>query len=108
MQRREFIKLSGAALGSAFLLAGLSGQLATLPVEATFQGKLFRGYRNDGDIFVSEDAGESWQLHARLGHQYSIDDLFVDATDQMHARVGFMQYRFQLFLSKDGKQWKIA
>ena len=108
MQRREFLKLGGAALGSTLLLAGVSRQLATLPVEAQSRGKHFRGYRNDGDIFVSEDAGETWQLHARLGSQYSIDDLFVDAADQMYAQVGFMGYRFQLFLSEDGKQWKTA
>src|SRR5918996_5443768 len=108
MQRREFLKLSGAALGSTLLLAGVSRQLATLPVEAISRGKHFRGYRNDGDIFVSEDAGETWQLHARLGSQYSIDDLFVDAADQMYAQVGFMGYRFQLFLSEDGKQRKTA
>jgi len=47
-------------------------------------------------------------LHTRLGSEYSIDDLFVDSSDQMYARVGFMQYHFQLFLSKDGKQWKTA
>lgn len=106
MQRREFLKFMGAALGSTFALAGLSHQLAALPVEAIFQGKHFRGYRNQGDIFVSEDDGETWQLHARLGSEYSIDDLFVDAADQMHARVGFLQYQFQLFLSEDGRQWK--
>ncbi|HJS20763.1 MAG TPA: hypothetical protein VJ785_18600 [Anaerolineales bacterium] len=106
MQRREFLKLSRAGLGSALLLTGLSRQLAALPVETKFQGRLFRGYRNDGDIFVSEDAGETWQLHARLGSQYSIDDLFTDAADQMYARVGFMGYHFQLFLSNDGRQWK--
>ena len=105
MQRREFLKLWGAALGSALLLTRLSRELA-LPVEAKFQGKHFRGYRNQGDIFVSEDEGETWHLHARLGPHYSIDDLFVDGAQQMYARVGFMQYHFQLFLSKDGKQWK--
>lgn len=108
MERREFLKLAGAGLGSAVLLTGLSRQLAALPVEAIFQGKHFRGYRNDGDIFVSEDNGESWQLHTRLGSQYSIDDLFIDVTDQMYARVGFMEYQFQLFLSEDGTQWKTA
>ena len=56
MQRREFLKLSGAALGSTLLLTGLSHQLAAaLPVEAQSRGRHFRGYRNDGDIFVSED-----------------------------------------------------
>ena len=106
MQRREFLKLWGAALGSTVLLTGLSGQLAALPVEAKSQGKLFRGYRNQGDILVSEDSGVTWQLHARLGSEYSIDDLFVDAAEKMHARVGFMEHHFQLFLSEDGKQWK--
>jgi hypothetical protein len=109
MQRREFLKLSGAALGSTLLLTGLSSQLAAaLPVEAQSRGTHFRGYRNDGDIYVSGDAGESWQLHTRLGSEYSIDDLFVDSSDQMYAQVGFMQYHFQLFLSKDGKQWRSA
>ena len=106
MQRREFLKLSGAAFASSLLPIGLSRQLTTLPVEAKYQGKLFRGYRNQGDIFVSEDAGKTWQLHTRLGSEYSIDDLFVDTADQMNARVGFMQHHFQLFLSKDGQQWK--
>src|SRR5262245_54991690 len=108
MQRRDFLKLSGAVFASTILPIGLSRQLATLPVEATYQGKLFRGYRNQGDIFVSEDAGETWQLHTRLGSQYSIDDLFVDLANQVYARVGFMQHHFQLFLSKDGRQWKTA
>ena len=106
MQRREFLKLWGAALGSTLVLTGLAHQLADLPVEATFQGKQFRGYRNQGDIFVSEDDGTTWQLHSRLGPQYSIDDLIVERTDQMYAQVGFTGYQFKLFLSKDGKQWK--
>jgi hypothetical protein len=108
MQRREFLKLSGAALGSTVLATGLFRQLAALPVEAKSQGKHFRGYRNKGDIFVSRDAGETWQLHAKLGSEYSIDDFFVDSADQLYARVGFMQYHFDLFLSEDGTQWKIA
>ena len=105
MERREFLKLWGAALGSTLFLTGVSHQLATLPVEAISQGRHFRGYRNQGDIFVSEDTGMTWQLHARLGSQYSIDDLFVDAMDQMYARVGFMRYQFQLILSEDGTRW---
>jgi hypothetical protein len=108
MERREFLKLAGAGLGSTLLLTGLSRQLAELPVQAKSRGKAFRGYRNDGDIFVSEDDGETWELHTRLGSQYSIDDLFVDTADQMHARIGFMQFHFQLFLSEDGKQWVTA
>jgi len=106
MQRREFLKLSGAALGSTLLLTGLFHKVSALPVEARSAGKHYRGYRSDGDIFVSQDAGETWQLHTRLGSQYSIEDLFVDSSDQMYARVGFMQYHFHLFLSKDGDQWK--
>jgi len=107
MQRREFLKLSGAALGSTLLLTGLFHKVSALPVEAQSAGKFYRGYRNDGDIFVSLDAGETWQLHSRLGSEYSIQDLFTDVSGQMYAKVGFMQYHFHLFLSKDG-QWKTA
>ena len=107
MQRREFLKLSGAALGSTALLTGLFQLVSTLPVQAQSRGKNYRGYRNDGDILVSEDAGETWQIHTRLGSEYSIDDLFVDSADQLYARVGFRQYHFDLFLAKDG-QWKTA
>jgi len=106
MQRREFLKLSGAALGSTLLLTALFHKVSALPVEAQSAGKHYRGYRNDGDILISQDAGETWQLHTRLGPEYSIQDLFTDAAGQMYARVGFMQYHFQLFLSKDGDQWK--
>jgi hypothetical protein len=108
MQRREFLKLSGAALGSTLLLAGLFREAWALPVEVQAKGKFYRGYRNDGDIFVSGDEGKTWQLHTRLGSQYTIQDLFVNTSDQIYARVGFMQYHFHLFLSKDGKQWKTA
>ena len=106
MQRREFLKLSGAALGSTLLLTGLYHQVSALPVEAQSRGKFYRGYRSNGDILVSHDAGESWQLHTRLGSEYSIQDLFTDSSGQMYARVGFMQYHFQLFLSKEGDKWK--
>src|SRR5688500_13091002 len=106
MQRREFLKLAGAGLGSTLLLSGLSGQLAVLPVQAKSQGKLFRGYRNDGDILVSEDAGEPWQFHNRLGSQFSIDDLFVDASDQMYARVGLCNITSSYFFLKMGSNGK--
>ncbi|HET6596933.1 MAG TPA: hypothetical protein VFG81_15010 [Anaerolineales bacterium] len=108
MQRREFLKLAGTFLGSTVLLTRSFDALTALPVEARFKGRHFRGYRNDGDIFVSEDNGETWQLHTRLGSEYSIDDLFVNPDDQMYAGVGFMHYHFQLFLSEDGKQWITA
>jgi len=106
MQRREFLKLSGAALGSTLLLTGLYHQVSALPVEARSRGKFYRGYRNDGDIFISHDSGETWELHSRLGSEYSIQDLFTDSAGQMVVRVGFMQYHFQLFLSNEGNQWK--
>ncbi|HXD11432.1 MAG TPA: hypothetical protein VN653_15305, partial [Anaerolineales bacterium] len=101
-----FLKLSGAALGSTLLLTGLFHEVSALPVEAQSAGKHYRGYKKDGDIFVSQDAGATWQIHTRLGSEYSIQDLFTDASGQMYARVGFMQYHFQLFLSKSGDQWK--
>ena len=106
MQRRDFLKLSGATLGSTLLLLGLPQFVGAMPVEAQARGKRFRGYRKDGDIFVSHDAGETWQLHTRLGSQYSISDFIVDYTDQVYVKVGFMGYHFHLILSQTGDQWK--
>lgn len=106
MQRREFLKLSGAALGSTALLLGLPQLVGAMPIEAQAQGKRFRGYRRDGDIFVSHDSGETWQLHTRLGSQCSIQDFKVDYADQVFVKVGFMGYHFYLVLSPNGNQWK--
>ena len=103
MQRREFIKLS--TLGSTLLLTGLIHKVLALPVEAESRGMRYRGYRNGGDIFVSRDAGETWQLHTRLGPEYSIESLFVDSSDHMYARVGYKSYSFHLALSASGDQW---
>ena len=106
MQRREFLKLSGATFGTTLLFLGLFNQVEALPVEARSQGKYYRGYRKDGDIFISHDDGNTWQLHTRLGPEYSIDDFTVDHADQVYVRVGFMKYHFQLVLAASGDKWK--
>jgi hypothetical protein len=106
MQRREFLKLSGAVLGSSLLLFGLPQFVAALPVEVQAQGKRYRGYRQGGDIFVSHDDGNTWQLHTRLGPEYSIDHFTVDYADQVYVRVEYMKYRFYLVLAPNDQQWK--
>ena len=106
MQRREFLKLSGATLGSTLLLLGLPQLVGALPVEAQAQGKRYRGYRIAGDIFISHDAGETWQVHTHLGPEYSINDFTVDHADRVHVKVGFKGYHFYLILSEDGDKWK--
>ena len=106
MQRREFLKLSGATLGSTLLLLGVPQLVGALPVETQAKGKRYRGYRKAGDIFISHDSGETWQLHTRLGSQYSINDFTVDFADRVYVKVGFMGYHFHLILSQNGDKWK--
>jgi hypothetical protein len=106
MQRREFLKLSGAAFGSTVLLLGLPQLVGAMPVETQAGDKRFRGYNHDGDIFISHDAGETWQLHTRLGSEYSISDFVVDYSDRVYVKVGFKGYHFHLVLSQTGDKWK--
>ena len=51
---------------------------------------------------MSGDAGETWQLHTRLGTQYSINNFVVDHADQLYVQVGFTGYQFHLVLAQNG------
>ena len=75
------------------------------PVEAVAGNKLYRG-TPDGKIYISEDGGGSWQLHANFGNEYSILDLLANTNEQVFARLGFQQHSFVLKLSKNGKNWQ--
>jgi hypothetical protein len=109
MNRREFLKLSG--MMSAFVLASLSpiNVLAKSPVEsetAAVGKKLYRGARN-GNIYVSQNGGKTWKLHAGFGPNSPILGITVAANGQPCARVGFKQYSFRMVLSRDGTVWRV-
>ena len=105
MDRREFLKISG--LLSAAIFIRFSPALIpskNRPVELASEGVLFRGAQV-GEIQTSSDGGRSWQLHTRLGSQYTITGLFLDGSQRVHAKAAFAGRSFELLLSKNRKYW---
>jgi hypothetical protein len=105
MNRRGFLKVSG--LISAALIVQFSPLLSMAknrPVELVSDGVVFRGTQA-GEIQTSRDAGRSWQLHTRLGSQYTITALFSDRAQRVHAKAAFAGRSFELVLAKDKKYW---
>lgn len=104
MQRRDFLKFSGLLSAALFLQLIPQEKMILHPVEAQVGDKHYRG-TSDGDIYESSDTGRTWQLHTRLGHQYSIMDLIVDSSKRVYARVGYLGHSFPLTLSTNGTHW---
>jgi len=105
MNRRDFLKISKLLPAVFFIQLHPLGKMINLPKEAELDGKRYRG-TEDGTIFISPDGGKTWQLHVQLGKQYSIQELFVDQSNQMRAHVKFAGNSFELALSKNGSDWR--
>jgi hypothetical protein len=105
MNRRGFLK-TGALLSMAFFLPSspIKG-FFNKSIEHSTGGKTYRGTA-DGEVYVSADAGRSWQLHYRLGPEYSILNIFSGRNGNVYLTVGYKTYSFHLNLSQDGKYWK--
>jgi len=105
MVRREFLKLSG--LFSAALLVQIHPlrKATSFPAEVVSQGKHYRA-NSDGKIYVSADAGKSWQLHTNFGSDFSILDLWTDLWGQVQVQLGFAGRSFILTLAREGKIWR--
>jgi hypothetical protein len=104
MNRREFVKLSGLMSVFSLVTAGVIGYVTKRPVEAAAFGKIYRG-TYDGSIHISEDRGQSWQLHSHFGPEYSILDIFTGTDSRLYIRTGFRQYDFHLVLSHNQHAW---
>lgn len=105
MNRRDFLKYSGLLSTAMLLQFNPIGKLAGLPVETEAGGKTYRGTR-DGSIYVSENAGQTWQMHTDFGSEFSVLDLSAVGHDTVQAQIGFGGYSFQLRLSPESKAWR--
>lgn len=107
MNRRDFLKLG--SLLPAFFFVQFHPLAKTIhsPIEVEAQGAIYRG-TNEGHIIVSHDAGKTWQHHIKLGAEYSIEDLFLDWSNQVRAQIGFAGHSFELILSRNGSTWQTA
>ena len=105
MNRRNFLEISGLLSVALFVpYSPLLSQSKNLPVELMANGMTFRG-TPAGEIYTSHDAGQTWQLHTRLGSEYAITGLFSDGSQRIHAQVAFKGRSFELALAKDNKYW---
>jgi hypothetical protein len=104
MDRRNFLKLSGLLSAAVFMQFNSLEKAVSFPVEVEAQGKLFRG-TSDGKIYISANAGKSWQLHTNFGSAFYIFGL-ADDWGQVHAQLGFEGHSFELALIENGKTWR--
>jgi hypothetical protein len=107
VRRRSFLKLAGVATVAATARLALPGwvPVANAAKRVTaLDGKQYRGDRH-GYIFVSEDAGATWNPHTFLGPQYPIRKMLIDPSGRVQANVGYRSRMFKLHLAPDAKSW---
>jgi hypothetical protein len=107
MNRRDFLKLAGLLSTALIFQFEPLGKVMRLPVEAQAGGKAYRG-TIDGKIFISENAGKTWQIHTDFGSDFSVLELLTDVHENIHAYLGFSGYSFQLTCSPNNKVWRTA
>jgi len=105
MYRRDFLKLGGLFSAAAMLRFNSLAKAVSFPVEVEAQGKLFRT-TSEGKIYVSADAGKSWQMHTNFGADISILDLRTNFWGQLQTQLGVAGYSFELALAAEGKSWR--
>jgi hypothetical protein len=104
MNRRDFLKVGGL-FSTALVLQFNSPGKAIIPVEVQAGSKHYRTAR-DGRVFISENAGKTWQMHTDFGSEFTVLDMTADAYENIHALFEFSGYTFQLILSPNDKAWR--
>ena len=105
MNRRDFLKV-GAVLSAAVLVPlNVAGSLAGSLTEVRHGDRLYRG-TSEGELYMSEDEGQTWNLHTSFGSGLSVEHLWVNFWGQLQARLGIAGHSFELSLAKEGKIWR--
>ena len=110
LNRRDFLKTAGLALGAAVFSPLLS---AAGPLPADIHSDLnatpaaasqvrYRG-TPDGKVLKSDDGGSSWRTLTNFGPQYAVDDVWLSG-DGLFARLRFAGDSFTL-RSQDERIW---
>jgi hypothetical protein len=107
MDRRDFLKVTGLATSSLFLVSSPFKSALKFPVQTATGGKIYRGTA-EGDVEVSEDGGKTWKLHARFGPDCPILDIYADRHGQVALQAGYKAHSFRLFLAKNGRDWLVG
>ena len=105
--RRRFLK----GLGLATLGAAGRSVIGVIPVAAASKAVSSGGrlYLADGaQVYVSANAGATWQLHTDFTSVYSVKGLAVDRTGALRATIGFQGRGFGLLLAANQQAWLTA
>ena len=108
MQRRDFLKVMGAGLASAWAISASSVPFTNwlliphLAAQTTFDSSLLHGTQS-GQIFQSLDQGHTWQLLVSFGSHCAIHDLFT-RNGQLYAWLAVSGHTFWL-TSLDARIW---
>jgi hypothetical protein len=107
--RRDFLKLAGAGLASAWALSAASAPVTNwfsaplLGAQAAFGSSLLRS-TSDGQILKSVDAGQTWQSLASFGPHCTIQSL-VTQDGKLYARLAVAGHSFWL-VTTDTQTWR--
>jgi hypothetical protein len=108
-QRRDFLKVMGAGLASAWALSASSNPLTnwfllpSLAAQTSFNSGLLRGTQ-DGKVLQSLDQGQTWQTLASFGAHCAISAL-VTRDGQLYAKLAVDGHSFWLYTA-DTKTWR--
>ncbi len=105
MNRRDFLKIGSMTTAAFFLQANhLPGKALVAPALLEHRGNVFLG-TSDGNILVSRNFGKTWQLHTRLGKDYTVSGFSKDGSQHLYANILFGDRSFVLTLAKGDKFW---
>lgn len=105
MNRRDFLKLSGAvSIVLAFPLGALDAELAS-PASAELDGTTYRG-TPDGKVYTSADDGRTWSLLTDFGPGLTVFSLTAVPRNRIYARLGFDGKTFGLAFSPSERTWR--
>jgi hypothetical protein len=104
MNRRDFLKIGALTAAGLFLPSIPLLAAGAKPAELTAGGLKLRGTQ-DGEIHLSRDGGQSWQLSSRLGKDFKVTQIFQDSAQRIRAEVVFSSQRFELVLDEGKGCW---
>ena len=107
MNRREFLKVGSTFSTALVFFSSPFKVFLPKPTLTMAGGKSYRGNAS-GEVYVSEDSGQTWQLHTRLGREYTILNIFSGQDGQVYLLAGYKGRSFHLSLAPDGQFWNSA
>lgn len=104
MNRRDVLKLGGAATLALLLQASPLSRVFRFPSEAQARGLRYRG-TPDGRIYSTGD-GKTWDFVVNFGTDYSIRKVSADLSGNVYAQLQYAGHNFNLVRSTNSTDWR--